>query len=242
MGAAHERALRDTPDTTLHQTSEEGNPFMGPTASPTTKPLARRLTSSLLLALFAGAAGPALADAVAEDLAAQLDQVALVVNGEAVEQLGGPEDPAALLDGLDGQWFTLNNLSRNWGEDGVGFDAADLASAMTRQCGPDADIAVHYAVTGENSFTVHELVRTHEAELTTTVTAREGRMFTLAVDEEALLRSYGIGEDDEEARAEILAANAILIEQGIALWRPTPDIVVMVTPFGVDVTGRCAPA
>lgn len=99
---------------------------------------------------------------------------------------------------------------------------------------------MQYTVTGEDSFTVHEEVRTHAAGLTTTVSAREGRMFTLAVDEEALLRSYGIGEDDGATRAEILAANAVLIAEGIALWRPTPDIVVMVTPFGVDLTGRCA--
>ncbi|RDE08937.1 hypothetical protein [Pelagibacterium lacus] len=75
----------------------------------------------------------------AADLAAQLDVVASAVNAEDLDAIGSPDDPAEIIGDLDGRWFILNNVVRNWGTEGVGFGPEDLERSQTRNCSDGAD-------------------------------------------------------------------------------------------------------
>ncbi|WP_332719905.1 hypothetical protein [Pelagibacterium mangrovi] len=175
----------------------------------------------------------------AADLAAQLDVVAPLVNAEDMDAIGGPDDPAEIIAGLDGQWFTLNNVTRNWGSDGVGFDQENLARSVARNCSDEADPSITYEVTGDTSWTVREILPRYETELTQTVTHLEGRRFSISVNLDELLHSYGKGEASESERAEMQEMVAMFKEQGAEFWRPSDDIFIASGPFGIDVTGRC---
>ena len=177
--------------------------------------------------------------ASAADLAAQLDAVAAAVNAEDMDAIGGPDDAAGIIADLDGQWFALNNVVRNWGADGVGFDQEDLERSVARNCSDEADSSTFYEVTGDTSWAVREVLPRYETELTQTLTHLEGRRFSISVNLDELLRSYGQGEASESERAEMQEMVAMFKEQGAEFWRPSNDIFIASGPFGIDVTGRC---
>ncbi|RDE07649.1 hypothetical protein [Pelagibacterium lacus] len=174
----------------------------------------------------------------AADLAAQLDAVASAVNAEDLEAIGCPDDPAEIIADLDGQWFMLGNAVRNWGTEGVGFGPEDLERSQTRNCSDGAD-STFYRVIGDTEFTVREVLPSYDTELTQTLIHIEGRRFSVSVDIDELMRSYGQEDASETVRAEMEEMVALLEEQGIEFWRPSADILIAAGPFGIDVSGRC---
>jgi len=165
--------------------------------------------------------------------------VAPAVNAEDMIAIGGPDDPAEILADLDGQWFTLGNLVRNWGSAGVGFGPEDLERSVARNCSDEADSSTFYEVTANTEFAVREVLPRYDTVLTQVLTHLEGRRFSVSVDVDELIRSYGQENAGEDEKAEIRAMAALFKEQGVELWRPSADVFVTAGPFGIDVTGRC---
>lgn len=193
--------------------------------------------STMVIAIFAIASCSA--PATAQSLPEQLDVVAPLVNAESLDALGGPDNPESIVASIDGRWFTLNNTTRNWGEAGVGFGPDDLENSRLRLCADDADESSVHEVTGPTSFDVHETIGYYDVSLTQTVTWRDGRRFDILIDKGDYLRSYGIEADDDARREEMLGYLEILIEEGVEIWRPSEDILVLDGTFGTNVIGRC---
>ena len=180
------------------------------------------------------------AQAVAEELSEQMDRVAPAVNAGSLDALGGPDDAESIIDGIDGRWFTLGNMVRNWGDDGVGLGSDDLEEGRLRNCADDADYIMVQKVTGPTSFEIHEtFVSYGDASVTQSVTLAEGRRFVVSVDEEELLRSYGIDPNDADGASEIIEVAKMLAKEGAEIWRPSDDLMVMSGGLGIDVIGRC---
>lgn len=195
----------------------------------------------LILAIAVLSAGlPSAALAQSEDLASQVDAVASLVNAQDTEQLGGPSDAEGIVSGLDGQWFPLNNIVRNWGEAGVGYDAEAVDRSIARHCSSETQDATFYEVTRTDGFSVREKLGAYGAEFVQDLSSIAGRRFSISFDDEALVRSYGKQDASDSERGEILAMAAKLKEQELEFWRPSNDILISHGPFGLDVTGRCA--
>lgn len=175
----------------------------------------------------------------AADLAAQLDFVAPAINAEDWDAIGGPDDPTGIIAGLDGQWFTMDNLVRNWGSDGVGFGPEDLERSVERNCAFEADSSTFYEVVGDAEFAVREVLPRYETELSQSVAHVEGRRFSVSVDMDDLMRSYGMENASDGDKAEIREMADLLKGQGVEFWRPSDDILVAAGPFGIDVSARC---
>jgi hypothetical protein len=195
-------------------------------------------TATAFLAAFSTAL--LTAPAVAEDLSKQMDRVAPAVNAGSLDALGGPDDAESIIDGIDGRWFTLGNMVRNWGDDGVGLGPDDLEEGRLRNCADDADYIMVQEVTGPTSFEIHEtFVSYDDASVTQSVTLAEGRRFVVSVDEEELLRSYGLDPNDADRASEIIEVAKMLAEEGAEIWRPSDDLMVMSGGLGINVIGRC---
>lgn len=180
------------------------------------------------------------AQAVAEELSEQMDRVAPAVNAGNLDGLGGPDNAESIIDGIDGRWFTLGNMVRNWGDDGVGFGPDDLEQSRLRNCADDADYTMVQEVTGPTSFEIYETFASYDdASVTQSVTLAEGRRFVVSVDEEELLRSYGLDPNDTDRAGEIIEVAKMLAEEGAEIWRPSDDLMVMSGGLGIDVIGRC---
>ncbi|WP_332714691.1 hypothetical protein [Pelagibacterium mangrovi] len=189
--------------------------------------------AALSFALFTAQAG-------AEELSEQMDRVAPAVNAGNLDALGGPDDAESIIDGIDGRWFTLANMVRNWGGDGVGFGPDDLEQSRLRNCADDADYTMVQEVTGPTSFEIYETFASYDdTSVTQSVTLAEGRRFVVSVDEEELLRSYGIDPNDADGASEIIEVAKMLAKEGAEIWRPSDDLMVMSGGLGIDVIGRC---
>jgi hypothetical protein len=127
-----------------------------------------------------------------EDVAAQIDAIAPLVNAGELDALGGPGTAAELVEGIDGRWYTLDNTVRNWTADA---DARDvLARAIERLCADDWENLVTHTATGPDSFRVDQ--RSPEGEDHGSFELRavdpEGRVFSIELDEDYLLAIYGL--------------------------------------------------
>ncbi|MFD1251577.1 hypothetical protein DEVEQU_03629 [Devosia equisanguinis] len=188
----------------------------------------------LLLALAATLlAAPVSAN---EDLALQIDRVAPSLNGGNLTTLGGPETPQALVDGLDGRWFTLKNTVRNWRGTGDA-DRENLARAIERTCADTWENIVTYTTTSPTTFRVTQQSPEGDDHGTFDMEPVEpaGRVFATTVEDDYIAKVFGI-----DAASPELAETRALLSAGLEIWRPTPDVLVNLRANQeIEVWGRC---
>lgn len=174
-----------------------------------------------------------------ENLASQLDIVAPLVNAGTLDELGGPDDAAGLVETIDGRWFTLDNTARNWEGSAVSSDA--LARAVERLCADDWENIVTMTKTGGDRFVTEQRTPDGADNGTFELIATDAadRRFTMALEDNYILAIYGLETAPEAKQQEALAEFAEIVEQGAQIWRPTPDLMVNHTPIETEVWGRC---
>ncbi|UYO00265.1 MAG: hypothetical protein KIT02_03305 [Devosia sp.] len=179
----------------------------------------------------------ALAD---EDLARQLDTIATAFNAGQLDSLGGPDTPAEIVDQIDGRWFTLANTVRNWtGESQA--DTERLTDTIERTCSDTWENLITHEATGPDSFRIRQESPEGEDHGTFELFPHEsgGRLFTMDLDESYILAISGLADADADRQREVLDAMNAMISDGIAVWRPTPDLMVNTGPEGAEIWGRC---
>ncbi|ODT68521.1 MAG: hypothetical protein ABS75_20325 [Pelagibacterium sp. SCN 63-23] len=190
-----------------------------------------------LAILAALVAAPAFAS---EELAQQIDIVAPLVNSGDFEALGGPDTPESLVQGVDGRWFTLDNMVRNWEGSGAP-DRERLARNIERTCADDWENIVIYETTGPDSFRVSQTSPSGEDNGTFDMqpVADTDRTFTAHMEDEYILAIFGL--EDAGALQQEAALNDMRdrLSEGLQIWRPTPDLIVNVSSAETEVWGRC---
>ena len=193
-----------------------------------------RLPVTLLALAIANSAS------ASEDLAAQLDIVAPLIQSQAYASLGGPDTPEGLVAGLEGRWFTLNTTARNWGGDNI-EDREALMRSIERTCSDTWENIVTYAVTGPDSFRVEQ--RSPDGQDNGTfemhaVTDTE-RRFTAEMDDQYILEIYGMTDASPIRQSALLDDMRARLAEGVDLFKPTPDVTVNVSSYETEVWGRC---
>lgn len=193
-----------------------------------------RHSLAILAALIAA---PALAS---EELAQQIDIVAPLVNSADFEALGGPDTPDALVEGVDGRWFTLDNTVRNWVGSGTP-NRESLARSIERTCADDWENIVIYETTGPDSFRVLQTSPSGEDNGTFDMQPVAGtdRTFTAHMEDDYILTIFGLENADALQQEAVLSDMRDRLSEGQKIWRPTPDLMVNVSSEETEVWGRC---
>ena len=178
------------------------------------------------------------AHAQQDDLSSQIEGVAEFINSQEPYKLGGPSAAGIVAD-LDGQWFPLNTVVRNWGDAGVGYGPEGVERSIATHCEGDPKDVTFIEATGWDSFSVREVLGEYQTEFIQELKSNGGRRFSISFDDEALIRSYGKQDANSEEQGEILDMAVKLKALDVEFWRPSPDLLVSLGPFGLDVIGRC---
>lgn len=182
-------------------------------------------------------AAPTLAN---EDLAQQIDIVAPLLEAENYEALGGPDTHQALVESVDGRWFTLDNTVRNWEGSGAP-DRERLAQSIERTCADTWENIVTHRATGPDSFEVRQESPQGEDhgsfEMKPIPDSQRG--FTAEMDDAYIIEMYGLAEAGQLEQDRVLADMRARLDEGYEIWRPTPDLMINVSSLETEVWGRC---
>ena len=129
-----------------------------------------------------------------------------------------------LMDGLDGKWFNIGAL----------MPAQNDAELFERSC---TNVAVEIRVRDAYAF---DLINNsgQDTEVATTYSAKGGNAFGSYVDPTALLHRLAL--DTERATASTIYGVLANSNGMAAVFRPTPDVLVIQTNYGVpQIYGRC---
>ncbi|SFV32678.1 hypothetical protein SAMN05216456_1735 [Devosia crocina] len=196
----------------------------------------------LAIALLASAlVQPAFAT---EQMAQQLDSVAPLIEAENFELLGGPDTHEGIVETVGGRWFTLSNTARNWEGDGSASDRETLTWAIERTCADDWEIIITHEATGPNSFLVQQLTPDGADKGTFEMEPVPGseRRFSMEASDQYILEIFDMTDADAMRQDAVLADMRARMEEGLDIWMPSPDLMVNVSSFEVEVWGRCPPA
>ena len=175
-----------------------------------------------------------------EKLAAQIDEVAPLLAAGNLEALGGPEDQEAIVEGLDGRWFTLQNTSRNW-KDSPEANLELLTQTIERTCSDTWENIVTHEVTGPGTFIVSQKSPTGEDQGTFEIRPVEGEAhtFTTFVSDEEILAMMNLENAAANEQEAALSQVREAMNQGVQIWRPTADLMVNSGAGEVELWGRC---
>lgn len=175
-----------------------------------------------------------------EQLAAQIDEVAPLLAAGQLEALGGPDTHDAIVEGIDGRWFTLQNTARNW--TGIASDdRLSLAQTIERTCSDTWENIVTHETTGPGTFVVSQRSPTGDDQGTFEIRPVQGEphTFTTFVSDKDVLAMLNLEGADAKAQEAALSHMHDVMNQGIQIWRPTLDLVVNSTAEEVEIWGRC---
>lgn len=175
-----------------------------------------------------------------DDLAEQIDSVAPLLAAGQFEDFGGPDTHEAIVNGVDGRWFTLQNTARNWKGDAAA-NRERLAQTIERTCSDTWENIVTHEVTGPGTFIVSQQSPSGEDQGTFEVRPLddEPHAFTTFVSDEDILEMLNLATATAEAQAQALAEVRDVLNQGVQIWRPTADLMVNSGAGDVEIWGRC---
>ncbi|MDR7126358.1 hypothetical protein [Pseudotabrizicola sp. 4114] len=167
-----------------------------------------------------GLSGPALADMEADFARAA--------------SIFGPVTVETVLDDIDGEWLPLSTLANLTGE----APSPGLATSLTgRICGLDPVRGSILTATGESGFTVD--VPSRDQALTYRFDWIGGAQFVRSVDAAALFSSLGLDAMKPERRLDAQAAALRSAATVTAVYRVSPDMIVVASPDRTEIFGRC---
>jgi hypothetical protein len=175
-----------------------------------------------------------------ENLAVQMDAVAPILASGKLEELGGPDTHEAIVEGIDGRWFTLKNTARNW-EGSGSADRERLARSIERTCSDSWENILTYEVIAPGAFIAAQRTPAGVDKGTFEIQPAESgmRTFRTLVDDDYFLGLLDLEGADAAKKEAELSKFRDLMNKGFEIWRPTPDLLIISRVDDFEIWGRC---
>lgn len=142
------------------------------------------------------------------------------------------ENPEDILDGLDGEWLPLSQLS---GDSAEPPPIEEIEGHVERFCGTEPPRSFLVTATGSTSLTITYRRLEHSFEYKLHWIG--GMQFVPSFDAEGYFHYLGF---DDSRRFEDMRASALRGLAGeVGLFRPAPDILVLTRNMRPEILGRC---